>query len=179
MPVACLLDQHCAAAIICVTLQLGVFRNSRALTRPVRNGNSKFRKHLVQCHIPVFFLCRTAFYGDRLQEVARQFIQRIDKHEKLVGTHALRHKQNAAIELHHGDKLCILHPAKLEHPIRDNGISVSFDNLEFHMNLLFIFRPSVFPQMGLNYNLLHCTDFLHHKDQTRYHLPPSERLGPA
>ena len=26
--------------------------------------------------------------------------------------------------------------AKLEHPIRDNGISVSFDNLEFHMNLL-------------------------------------------
>ena len=138
MSVACLLNQHRAAAIIRVTLQLGIFRNSRALTRPVRNGNSKFRKHLVQCHPSVFFLCRTAFYGDCLQKIARQLIQRIDKHEKLIGTHALRHKQNAAVQLHHRDEFCILHPTEFEHPVRNNGIAVSFDNLKFHMNLLYI-----------------------------------------
>ena len=34
------------------------------------------------------------------------------------------------------DELCILHPTEFEHPVRNNGIAVSFDNLEFHMNLL-------------------------------------------
>lgn len=41
-------------------------------------------------------------------------------------------KQNAAIQLHHRDELCILHPAELEHSIRNDGVAVPLDDSKFH-----------------------------------------------
>ena len=38
----------------------------------------------------------------------------------------------AAIQLHHRDEICILHPAELEHSIRNDGVAVPLDDSKFH-----------------------------------------------
>ena len=58
--------------------------------------------------------------------------QRVNERDKFKCTHAFWHKQNAAIQLHHRDELCILHPAELEHSIRNDGVAVPLDDSKFH-----------------------------------------------
>ena len=136
MPVRCRIDGNHASILAGLAIQFGVYRDPSLFSRPVRHGNRKLSEHLVQRHVPVFCLCRAALCGDCLQKLACLLVQRIDEHEQLIGAHTLRHKQNAAIELHHRNELGVFHPTELEHSVRNDGVAVPFNNLEFHMNLL-------------------------------------------
>ena len=101
MPVRCRIDGNHASILAGLAIQFGVYRDPSLFSRPVRHGNRKLSEHLVQRHVPVFWLCRATLCGDCLQKLACLLVQRIDEHEQLIGAHTLRHKQNAAIELHH------------------------------------------------------------------------------